>query len=147
MKRSPLPLSRARLHNSDPASTAHAAKRLQQLALSCYLLLILLVVLWEGWLAPAPKTPPGFWLTIKSLPLLLPLPGMLRDKPRSYLWASLLLLLYFMEGTMLLTRHRLEDFALHSVLPYALLETLLTLGFIASAGFYIRAARAGGAQL
>jgi uncharacterized membrane protein len=120
---------------------------LQRTALTSYLLLILLSVLWEGWLAPAPKAPPGFWLTIKALLLLLPLPGMLRDKPRSYLWASLLVMLYFMEGTMLLYLHRAEGFALHSVLPYALLETLLTLAFIASAGFYVRAARAAGVQL
>ena len=122
-------------------------KRLQGFALGSYLLLILLVVLWEGWLAPAPKAPPGFWLTLKGLLLLAPLFGMLRDRPRSYLWASLLVMLYFMEGVMLLYVHRAEGFALHNVLPYALLETLLTLGFIASAGFYIRAARAAGAQL
>ena len=120
---------------------------LQRAALASYLLLILLSVLWEGWLAPAPKAPPGFWLTVKALLLLLPLPGMLRDQPRSYLWASLLVMLYFMEGTMLLYLHRAEGFALHAVLPYALLETLLTLAFIASAGFYIRAARAAGIQL
>lgn len=122
-------------------------KRLQQLALGSYLLLIALVVLWEGWLAPTPRVPPGFWLTVKSVPLLLPLLGLLRDKPRSYLWASLLVILYFMEGVMLLYLHRADGFALHSVLPYALLETLLTLGFIASAGFYVRAAHAAGAQL
>ena len=119
----------------------------QQLALICYLLLIALVLLWEGWLAPTPRVPPGFWLTLKSLPLLLPLLGLLRDNPRSYLWASLLVMLYFMEGVMLLYLHRADGFALHSVLPYALLETMLTLGFIASAGFYVRAARAGGVRL
>lgn len=122
-------------------------KRLQQLALGSYLLLIALVVLWEGWLAPTPRVPPGFWLTVKSVPLLLPLLGLLRDKPRSYLWASLLVMLYFMEGVMLLYLHRADGFALHSVLPYALLETMLTLTFIASAGFYVRAAHAAGAQL
>ena len=103
--------------------------------------------LWEGWLAPAPKAPPGFWLTLKGTLLLVPLSGMLRDRPRSYLWASLLVMPYFMEGTMLLYLHRAESFAPHHVLPYALLETLLTLGFIASAGFYVRAARAAGAQI
>ena len=122
-------------------------KSLQRGALISYLLLILLTVLWEGWLAPAPKAPPGFWLTLKGTLLLLPLFGMLRDKPRSYLWASLLLMLYFMEGTMLLYLHRAENVALHNVLPYAFVETLLTLGFIASAGLYVRAARAAGALL
>jgi uncharacterized membrane protein len=122
-------------------------QRLQRAALASYLLLILLTLLWEGWLAPAPKAPPGFWLVIKGMLLLLPLFGMLRDKLRSYLWAILLVMLYFMEGTMLLYLHRTEGFALHSVLPYALLETLLTLGFIASAGFYVGAARTDGAQV
>ena len=126
---------------------APSTKRLQQLALACYLLLLVLVVLWEGWLAPTPRVPPGFWLTVKSVPLLLPLLGLLRDKPRSYVWASLLAILYFMEGTMLLYLHRLDGFALHSVLPYALLETLLALGFIVSASFSVRAARTAGAQL
>lgn len=122
-------------------------KRLQGLALVNYLLLILLVVLWEGWLAPAPKAPPGFWLTLKAVPLLLPLFGMLRDHLRSYLWASLLLLFYFMEGVMLVYLHHAEAFVLHNVLPYALIETLLTLGFIVTAGFYVRTARMSGAQL
>jgi uncharacterized membrane protein len=131
----------------DQPATPPRTRQLQYAALASYLLLILLVVLWEGWLAPTPNVPPGFWLTIKALLLLLPLVGMLRDKPRSYLWATLLVMLYFMEGTMLLYLHRAEGFALHSVLPYALLETLLTLGFITSAGFYVRAARAAGAQL
>jgi uncharacterized membrane protein len=123
------------------------AQRLQRMALASYLLLILLVVLWEGWLAPAPKAPPGFWLTLKGALLLLPLFGMLRDKLKSYLWACLLVMLYFMEGTMLLYLHRADGFALHSVLPYALLETMLTLAFIVSAGLYVRAARTAGAQL
>ena len=126
---------------------ATRTQRLQRVALASYLLLILLVVLWEGWLAPVPKAPPGFWLTLKGALLLLPLFGMLRDRPSSYLWASLLVLLYFMEGTMLLYLHRADGFALHSVLPYALLEVALTLAFIASAGLYVRAARAAGAQL
>lgn len=122
-------------------------KRLQGLALGFYLALIVLVLLWEGWLAPAPKAPPGFWLTLKGVLLLLPLFGMLRDRPRSYLWASLLVLFYFMEGVMLIYLHRAETLALHNVLPYALIETLLSLGFIVFAGFYIRAARTSGAQL
>lgn len=124
-----------------------STKRLQGLALGTYLLLILLVLLWEGWLAPAPKAPPGFWLTFKGVLLLLPLFGMLRDRPRSYLWASLLVMFYFMEGVMLIYLHRAEALTLHNVLPYALLETVLTLGFIVTAGFYVRAARTSGAQL
>jgi len=131
----------------DQPAMAPRMQSMQRVALASYLLLILLTVLWEGWLAPAPKAPPGFWLTLKGTLLLVPLFGMLRDKSHSYLWACLLVMLYFMEGTMLLYLHRTEGFALHSVLPYALLETLLTLVFIASAGLYVHAARTANAQL
>lgn len=113
---------------------------LQRIALASYLLLILLTVLWEGWLAP--KAPPGFWLTVKSLPLLLPLFGLLHGRPRSYVMASLLLLLYMIEGLVLLWTERRLGFAPGSALPWALAETLLTLAFIVSASFYARG-RAG----
>jgi uncharacterized membrane protein len=109
---------------------------LQRIALASYLLLILLTVLWEGWFAP--KAPPGFWLTVKSLPLLLPLFGLLHGRPRSYVMASLLLLLYLIEGLVLLWTERRLGFAPGSALPWALLETLLTLAFIVSASFYAR---------
>lgn len=111
---------------------------LRRLALSSYLALLALSVLWEGWLAPVPNSPPGFWLTVKSVPLLLPLFGLLHGKPRSYAWASLLLLLYLTEGLVLLWTERMHGFARGSALPWALLETLLTLTFIVAAALYIR---------
>ncbi len=132
---------------TDRSTMATRTQCWQHAALTSYLLLILLTLLWEGWLAPAAKAPPGFWLTLKGVLLLLPLFGMLRNKLRSYLWASLLVLLYFMEGTVLLYLHRADKFALHSVLPYALLETLLTVGFIVSASLHVRAARVAGVKI
>ena len=112
--------------------------RLQRVALASYLALLALTVLWEGWLTPVPNSPPGFWLAVKSIPLLLPLFGLLHDKPRSYAWASLLLLLYLTEGLVLLWTERTLGFARGSALPWALLETLLTLAFIVTASLYIR---------
>lgn len=120
----------------DPSPTAARVALLRRLVLASYLLLIVLTLLWEGWFAP--KGPPGFWLTLKGLPLLLPLFGILRGQARSHLWASLLVMLYFMEGVMLLYLHRADDLTLRSVWPYALLETLLTLAFIAGASLYLR---------
>jgi uncharacterized membrane protein len=111
---------------------------LRRVALASYLALLVLSVLWEGWLAPVPNSPPGFWLTVKSVPLLLPLFGLLHGKPRSYAWASLLLLLYLTEGLVLLWTERTLGFARGSALPWALLETLLTLTFIVAAALYIR---------
>jgi uncharacterized membrane protein len=119
------------------------ARRWQPLALASYLLLIVLTVLWEGWLAP--KAPPGFWLAVKSLPLLLPLSGLLHGRSRSHLLACLLLMPYLTEGTVLLYTERLLGLARGSAWPWAALETLLTLVFIISAALYVRALRAAAA--
>lgn len=60
------------------------------------LALVTLCVLWEGWLDPV--RPEGSWLTLKALPLLLALPGVLRGKRYTFQWLSLLVLLYVTEG-------------------------------------------------
>ena len=116
-------------------------RALYSLALSAYIALIVLTLLWEGWLAPAPHFPPGFWLALKSIPLLVPLFGLLHGKAYTYGWSSMLILPYFVEGMVLTVSHRQEPFALHSVWPYALLETLLCTIFFFGAVFYVRQAR------
>lgn len=60
------------------------------------LLLIALCVAWELFLAPL--RPGGSWMVLKALPLLIPLPGLLRAKRYTCQWASLLSLAYFIEG-------------------------------------------------
>lgn len=131
-----------------PDSAASPAPRtliLQRLALGCYLSLILLTLLWEGWLAP--KGPFGFWLTVKGLPLLAPLPGLLRNRLRSYVIASLVLLPYLTEGLVLLWTERALGFAPGSPWPWAGLETLFTLVFILSASLHVRRRRNEGEML
>lgn len=128
--------------NPDPSGPVQPLPRI---ALASYLLLIALTLAWEGWLAPARS--PGFWLTVKLVPLLLPLAGMLQARLRSALWASLLLMLYLTEGLVLLWTERLHGFAWSSTLPWALAETVLCLVFILSASFHIRKQRAAGASL
>ncbi|HYN62858.1 MAG TPA: DUF2069 domain-containing protein [Rubrivivax sp.] len=61
--------------------------------------LIVLGLAWELWLAP---TGTGT-LAIKVLPLLLPLPGLLRARMYTYRWVSLLVWLYFAEGVVRVT--------------------------------------------
>ncbi len=56
--------------------------------------LIALTLAWEAWLAPTGVAV----LTIKVLPLLAPLFGILRGKRYTYQWASMLILAYFTEG-------------------------------------------------
>lgn len=111
---------------------------LYTLALGSYLSLIALSVLWEGWLAPAPSAPPGLWLTIKSVPLLLPLFGLLHGKPYTYAWASLLVLAYLTEGVVLTFTYRAQPLSSHDIFTCAIIETALSLLFLASAPFYAR---------
>lgn len=118
--------------------------RLQRLALGQYILLIALTLAWEGWLAP--KGAPGFWLTVKILPLLIPLPGLVRGRLRSHVIASLVALLYLTEGLVLLGSEPVAGW-IASPWLLALLETLLALGFIVSASLTVRARRAHGESL
>ncbi|MFC3627532.1 DUF2069 domain-containing protein [Vogesella amnigena] len=60
--------------------------------------LILLCLAWELWLAPL--RPGGSWLVIKSVLLLLPLMGILRERIYTYQWSSMFILAYFAEGVM-----------------------------------------------
>ena len=60
--------------------------------------LILLSLAWELWLAPL--RPGGSGLVLKTLPLLLPLMGILKGHRYTYQWASMFILLYFTEGVM-----------------------------------------------
>lgn len=60
--------------------------------------LIILCLAWELWLAPI--TPGGFWLALKAVPLLFPLRGVLKGNLYTMQWASMFILLWFMEGVM-----------------------------------------------
>jgi uncharacterized membrane protein len=65
-------------------------------AIASLLLLIALCIAWELFLAPL--RPGGSWMVLKVLPLLLPLRGVLRAQRYTCQWASLLSLVYFVEG-------------------------------------------------
>lgn len=107
-----------------------------RIALAGWLALIALTVLWEGWLAPKP--PPGLWLSVKALPLLVPLFGLLHGRPRAYVWASLIALLYLTEGLVLAWSEREGGLRLDSPWPYALLEAALSAVFVITAAYCAR---------
>jgi uncharacterized membrane protein len=111
---------------------------LQRLALAAYLALLALCAVWEAWLVPSSYAPPVFWLGIKILPLLFPLLGLFRGKPKVYFLASLLVLAYFSEGVVLAYSHRADSLAGIGVLSLAWLEIVLSLLFFFSAAFYLR---------
>ncbi|MCQ8896377.1 DUF2069 domain-containing protein [Limnobacter humi] len=93
--------------------------------------LIGLCVVWE--LFAAPLRPGGSWLVLKVLPLLLVLPGLLKQRVRTYQATSLLLWIYFAEGVVRAT----SDPAWPSR-TMAILEVLLCLGLFVSVSLYAR---------
>ena len=71
-------------------------KALQRTASVSLIALIFLCLAWELWLAPI--RPGGSLLVLKTLPLLLPLMGILKGRRYTYQWAPMLVLAYFTEG-------------------------------------------------
>jgi len=71
-----------------------AVRRTRALAVASTLALIALGLAWELWWAPTGRGT----LVVKVLPLLLPLPGLLRLRLYTYRWVSLGVWLYVAEG-------------------------------------------------
>ena len=106
-------------------------------AAAALIALIVLSVAWEWWLAPL--RPGGTALVLKAVPLLLALPGVLRQRLYTLQWASMLILLYFAEGIV----RGWSERGLSAQLGW--LETLLAVVFFVCALAYVgpfkRAAR------
>src|SRR6266568_2805653 len=88
------------MNNSPPLPAPIAWTR--GVALGSLLALIALGLTWELWLAPTG----GRTLALKVLPLLLPLPGLWRNRMYTYRWVSLMVWLYFTEGVVRATSDR-----------------------------------------
>jgi uncharacterized membrane protein len=80
--------------------------------------LIVLCILWEAILAPI--KPGGSWAVIKVMPMLFALKGIWQARSYTMQWASMLVMLYFIEGVV-----RLNDKGLSAYL--AGLEIVLSL--------------------
>lgn len=100
-------------------------------AIVCLLGLIGLNLAWEAWLAPSSRTV----LILKTVPLLLPLFGILRGKRYTYQWSSMLILLYFTEGVV----RAWSEQGIAAQL--AAMEIALCVGFYGCAIFYARLTR------
>lgn len=77
-------------------------KRFQASALIGYVGLLILMPLWLFVLAPREGYSTGFVFAVYILPLLLPLKGIIQDKPYTYAWANFIVLIYFTHGLTLL---------------------------------------------
>ena len=100
------------------------------LTLSGYFALLLLLIIWHGFMYPAAKQP---WLILVFIitPLLLPLRGLLKEKPYTYAWASFVIMLYFMHGVV-------EVWANEEQRIYAVLEVYLSIQVYIGAIYYAR---------
>jgi uncharacterized membrane protein len=104
-------------------------------AIIAYLTLALLVLVWEAWWAPATPLPRAFWIALKVVPLIVPLPWLPRGSAYAHALASLLLLVYFCDGVALAYGTPGSN---PGGLAYAVGEILLTVVFIATATLYAR---------
>lgn len=104
-------------------------------AIASLVALIFLSLAWELWLAPI--RPGGSFLALKTLPLLLPLFGVLRGKRYTFQWSSLFILAYFTEGVM----RSWADTGLSRQLAFG--ETALSLVYFAAVVTFSRLTRPG----
>lgn len=95
--------------------------------------LIFLCLAWESVLAPF--KPGGSLLILKTLPLLLPLFGILKGRRYTYQWASMFILLYFTEGAV----RAWSDTGLSAKL--ALIEAVLSFVFFMCTIYYAKLTR------
>jgi len=115
-----------------PRPTLNVA--LQRTALVSLVALFLLCLLWEIWLAPL--RPGGTLLFLKALPLACAFRGVSKGSLYTIQWASMLVLLYLMEGVV----RAMSDPPGPSILM-AWLEIVLSSVFFFAALFYVRPAK------
>ena len=114
--------------NSTQTDTPSSVSWTRSVAVACVAALIVLGLAWELWLAP---TGSGT-LALKVLPLLLPLPGLLKNRMYTYRWLSLLLWLYFAEGAVRAT----SEHGMGALL--ATIEIVLCLVLFAACAAHVR---------
>jgi uncharacterized membrane protein len=102
------------------------------LALTGFFGLFGLLMLWPTLLEPPTHMPVALFLLVMVTPLLLPMRGLLKQHSRSFVWAAILSLLYFMHGSV-------EAYAGKSDRWPALAEVALSLILFLGATCYLRA--------
>ena len=112
---------------------AHLNPKLRITASVSLIALIILCLLWETVLAPV--RPGGSLLFLKAIPLVLPLRGILRGNLYTFQWASMLVLIYFMEGVVRAT----SDPGVSAYVAWV--EVALTTIFFWSTVLYVRPAK------
>jgi uncharacterized membrane protein len=110
------------------------SKRLRITANISLWLLFLLCIAWETFLAPL--RPGGSWMFLKALPLVFAFKGVAQGNLYTMQWASMLVLLYLMEGVV-----RVMSDPPGPSIPLAWVEIVLSVTFFLAAIFYVRPAK------
>lgn len=114
-------------------SSWHLIPREQRLGLFAWGLLVVLQVIWYGWLFPPQVIPIGWLLALTVVPLLLPLLA-INNPRRALLWVGILSLFYFCHGVA-------EAWSSPAARGLALFEIVLTLLLILTLGAGVRRKR------
>jgi uncharacterized membrane protein len=109
------------------------AKWLNFVAAASLIGLIFLCLAWEMHLAPL--RPGGSWLVLKAAPLLVALFGILHGRRYTFQWASMMILIYVIEGTV----RAMSEHGLPAMLASS--EAVLASIFFASTVLYVRLTR------
>jgi uncharacterized membrane protein len=120
--------------NHPPQSPAVLNVALQRSAALSLFGLFFLCLLWEIWLAPL--KPGGTLLFLKALPLAFAMRGVVRGSLYTIQWASMLVLLYLMEGVV-----RVMSDPPGPSIMLAWVEIALATIFFFSSIFYVRPAK------
>jgi len=112
----------------DAALNEGLGQTTRRVAIASLVGLIGLGLAWELWLAPTGQRT----LVVKVLPLLLPLPGLWRDRLYTYRWLTLGVWLYFIEGVVRAAGDRGLGAGLASI------EVVLCLVLFAACALHVR---------
>ncbi|KZN30379.1 membrane protein [Pseudoalteromonas luteoviolacea S2607] len=106
-------------------------KLFYKLALFGYVGLLILMPVWLFLISPREGHSIGFMFVVYILPLLLPLRGIIKDKPYTFAWANFIVLIYFIHGFTLL-------WISSSELVWVLLELLFSTCMFIGCTYYAR---------
>ncbi|MCC2615569.1 DUF2069 domain-containing protein [Aestuariibacter halophilus] len=104
---------------------------LRKLATVCHGGLLIWVPVWHYLLSDAQSMSPLLTFAMWVVPLLLPIPGMLKDKPYTYAWANFVVMWYLLHGFTAV-------YAVDGERLYALVEIILAIGMFVGCSYYAR---------
>jgi uncharacterized membrane protein len=106
-------------------------KQYRLLALTSHVLLLLWIVVWQFILRTEQVYSVLFVVVVYIIPLVLPLPGVIKGKPYTHAWANFIVLFYLTHGLTILYAEPHEW-------VYACIELLLATGMFVGCSVYAR---------